>query len=68
MQIYIQSAFALLTLEKQEQEFMSLKHIDDSFQKVVIAGGLQPTYRNNAGILILNIYDFLLNRVNVGSI
>lgn len=63
--IYIQSAFALPTIEKQEQEFMSLKHIDDSFQKVVIVGGMQPTYRNDDGILILNIYDFLLNKVTI---
>lgn len=60
--VYIQSAFALPTLEKQNQEFNSLKHIDDSFQKVVIVGGMQPTYRNDEGILILNIFDFLLNK------
>lgn len=62
--VYIQSAFALPTLEKQNQEFNSLKHIDDSFQKVVIVGGMQPTYRNDDGILILNIFDFLLNKEN----
>ena len=61
--IYIQSAYAMPTPEKQEQELKSLKLINDSFQKVVIAGGMQPTYRNNDGILILNIYDFLLNKV-----
>lgn len=58
--IYIQSAFALLTEEKQEQEFNSLRQIKDSFQKIVIVGGLQPTYRNDEGILILNVYDFLM--------
>lgn len=58
--IYIQSAFALPTEEKQEQEFNSLKQIKDSFQKIVIVGGLQPTYRNDEGILILNVYDFLM--------
>lgn len=58
--IYIQSAFALPTEEKQEQEYNSLRQIKDNFQKVVIVGGLQPTYRNNNGILILNIYDFLM--------
>ena len=58
--IYIQSAFALPTEEKQEQEFNSLRHIKDSFQKIVIVGGLQPTYRNDEGILILNVYDFLM--------
>lgn len=63
--VYIQSAFALPNIEKQEQEFNSLKHIDDSFQKVVIVGGMQPTYRNDNGILILNIFDFLLNKVTI---
>lgn len=61
--IYIQSAYAIPTPEKQEQELKSLKRINDNFQKVIIAGGMQPTYRNNDGILILNIYDFLLNKV-----
>ena len=63
--IYIQSAYAMPTPEKQEQELKSLKLINDSFQKVVIAGGMQPSYRNNDGILILNIYDFLLNKVTI---
>ena len=61
--IYIQSAFAMPTPEKQEQELNSLKLIGDSFQKAVIVGGMQPTYRNNDGILILNVYDFLLDKV-----
>ena len=63
--VYIQSAYAMPTPEKQEQELRSLKLIGDNFQKVVIAGGMQPTYRNNDGILILNIYDFLLNKVTL---
>ncbi len=46
--IYIQSAYALPSEEKT--------------QKVVIVGGMQPTFRNDDGILILNIFDFLLNR------
>ena len=58
--IYVQSAFDLSSEEKQEQEFRSLKQIKDNFQKVVIVGGFQPTYRNDDGILILNIYDFLM--------
>ena len=60
--IYIQSAYALPSEEKTEQELRSLKQIKDSFQKVVIVGGMQPTFRNDDGILILNIFDFLLNR------
>lgn len=61
--VYVQSAFAMPTPEKREQEFASLRHIGDSFQKVVIVGGMQPTYRNDDGILVLNVFDFLLNRV-----
>ena len=63
--VYIQSAYVMPTPEKQEQELKSLKLIGDNFQKVVIAGGMQPTYRNNDGILILNIYDLLLNKVTL---
>lgn len=63
--IYIQSAYAMPTLEKQEQELNSLKRIKDNFQKIIIVGGMQPTYRNDDGILILNLYDFLLNKVTI---
>ena len=63
--IYIQSAYNMPTSEKQEQELKSLKHINDSFQKIIIVGGIQPTYRNDDGILILNLYDFLLNKVTI---
>lgn len=60
--IYIQSAFALPSDKKMEQELRSLKQINDNFKKVVIVGGMQPTFRNDDGILILNIFDFLLNQ------
>lgn len=63
--IYIQSAFAMDTEAKEDQEFESLRKIDDSFQKVVIVGGMQPTYRNDRGILIMNIYDFLLGKAEI---
>lgn len=63
--IYIQSAYEMPTLEKQEQELNSLKRIKDNFQKIIIVGGMQPTYRNNDGILILNLYDFLLNKITI---
>ena len=58
---YIQSALSLATQEKLEQELNSLLHIKDGFQKMVIAGGLTPTYQNDAGIVFMNIFDFLLN-------
>lgn len=65
--IYIQSAFALPTIDKQKQELNSLKRIDDNFKKVVIVGGMQPTYYNDDGILILNIYDFLFDKVSIDN-
>jgi len=59
--LYIQSALALPTPDKVEQEFKSLLHINDSFQKIVIVGGLAPTYQNDDGITVMNIFDFLLD-------
>ena len=63
--VYIQSALNLDGDSKEEQELASLKHINDNFQKVVVVGGMQPTYRNNDGILVLNIFDFLQNKVTI---
>ena len=62
--VYVQSAFVLDTDEKREQELRSLMRIKDSFQKIVITGGMQPTYRDESGILILNLFDFLLDKVS----
>lgn len=59
---YIQSALALPSQEKMEQELNSLRRINDDFQKILIVGdAMQPTYQNEDGILILNVYDFLLD-------
>ncbi|GHU93359.1 ATPase [Bacteroidia bacterium] len=58
---YIQSALALPTQEKINQEFNSLLQINDSFQKIVITGGLTPTYQNDNGIIVMNIFDFLMD-------
>lgn len=57
--IYIQSALALPTREKEEQEQMSLRNINDSFKKVIVVKD-GPTHYNEDGILILNLFDFLL--------
>ena len=58
---YIQSALSLPNPEKVEQEQNSLLRIDDNFQKMIIVGGMTPTHINDNGIIIMNIYDFLLN-------
>lgn len=57
--MYIQSALDMPTKEKIDQETNSLRHIKDGFPKIVIVGGLTPSYVNEDGILIINVIDFL---------
>lgn len=58
---YVQSALALPSREKLEQEQASLVHVDDSFKKVIITKeGFEPHY-DERGILTMNVYDFLLD-------
>lgn len=58
---YIQSAFSIPDREKMEQESNSLLRIDDSFKKIIVVKDLPaPTYTED-GILIISVYDFLLN-------
>ena len=58
---YIQSAFALPDREKVEQEQASLVKIPDSFKKIIVVGDNSPIWRNEEGVTIIGIYDFLLN-------
>ena len=57
--MYIQSALDMPTPEKIDQETNSLRHINDGFPKIVIVGGLTPSYVNTDGISIMNVIDFL---------
>lgn len=57
--IYIQSALALPTSEKMEQEQNALKRIPDAFTKIIIVKDI-PTHYNEDGIMILNLFDFFL--------
>lgn len=58
---YIQSAFAINSEEKKEQERSSLKCIDDSFKKIIIVkDNIVPRY-DEYGIYYIGIRDFLLN-------
>ena len=59
--IYIQSAFSIPSLEKEQQEQRPLIKINDSFKKVIITSGFISKHYNEQGILIMNIYDFLLD-------
>ena len=57
---YIQSAFALDTEEKRQQELNSLLKISDSFRKIVIVGTDIAEYTDNNGIRYMGIFQFLL--------
>jgi len=58
---YIQSAFSIPDREKMEQESNLLLRIDDSFKKIIVVKDLPaPTYTED-GILVISVYDFLLN-------
>lgn len=58
---YIQSALSLSTDEKEVQEKRSLLKIDDSFKKIIITDSNIPSHYNEEGILIMNVFDFLLD-------
>ena len=58
---YIQSAFALPTQKKIDQEQASLLKIPDSFKKIIVVNGKSPIWRNENGITFMGVYDFLLN-------
>lgn len=60
LRYYIQSAFAINSEEKKEQERNSLKRIDDSFKKIIIVrDNIVPRY-DEYGIYYIGIRDFLL--------
>ena len=59
---YIQSAYAMDSEEKRQQELNSLTKIDDSFQKIVIVGNDIAEYIDNKGIHFMGLFQFL----NVG--
>ncbi|MBE6336953.1 MAG: ATP-binding protein [Lentimicrobiaceae bacterium] len=57
---YIQSAYRMENDDKIKQEKSSLLKVDDSFKKIIIVGDEMPVTRDDNGITIINIYDFLL--------
>ena len=59
---YIQSALSIPNLEKMEQEQNSLVNIDDYFKKIIVVKDDIKLYHNEKGILIINLFDFLLNQ------
>ena len=59
---YIQSAFYIPDEEKMQQESNSLLNINDSFKKIIIVKDCPAPYYTEDGILVISVYDFLLNK------
>ncbi len=58
---YIQSAFAMNTPDKQEQEERPLNVIGDSFKKIIVVRDNIKVRRNDMGIVTVGIRNFLLD-------
>lgn len=58
---YIQSAFAIPDSDKMKQEQKSLVHIGDSFKKIIVVKDRIKLWRNEEGIVVMGIMEFLLN-------
>ncbi len=59
--IYIQSAHRLPTAAKRAQEERPLLSIRDAFRKVIITRDASSSYREENGVLILPLHEFLLH-------
>jgi len=58
---YIQSAYAMPDRAKMEQEQRSLVLTGDFFKKIIITKDTPAPYYNEDGVLIMGLFDFLLN-------
>lgn len=58
---YIQSAFAIPDEEKMKQEKSSLVRIGDFFKKMIVVKDNIKLWRNEEGIVVMGIMDFLLD-------
>lgn len=59
---YIQSVLSLPTHEKTTQEERPLLNIPDNFKKIIIVKDNQKPWITENGILVISIFDFLLNQ------
>ena len=58
---YIQSAYVIQDEDKMVQETNSFRNIYDSFKRVLVVKDDTTPYRNDDGILVVGLYDFLLD-------
>lgn len=65
---YIQSALSMPDEEKIKQEKKSLKAVKDSFKKIIIVKNTTPVMKDDDGIIVINLFDFLLNENSLQEI
>jgi len=58
-EIYVQTPYKYYFTE---QESRPLNHINDNFKKIIIVRDAPRHWHTESGILVLGIFDFLLNR------
>ena len=58
---YIQSAYAIPDQAKMEQEQRSLMLTGDFFKRIIITRDTPAPHYNENGVLLMSVYDFLLN-------
>ncbi len=58
---YIQSAYAIPDQAKMEQAQRSFMLTGDFFKRIIITKDTPAPYYNESGVLIMSVYDFLLN-------
>lgn len=58
--LYIQSAYSMPDEEKKRQEQRSLTLTNDSFAKIILTIDNIPTHTTDKGIVIMNIFEYLL--------
>ena len=59
---YVQSALNLSGEEKTDQEMRPLRHIPDSFKKIIVVRNQIKPWRTDDGFLVVGLIDFLLNQ------
>lgn len=62
--IYIQSAFHIPDEGKRDRELASFRNVADGFRRILIEGDRHITHYNEEGILLMSLYDFLLQGIS----
>ena len=65
LRVYIQSAYAIPDEEKARQEKRSLSLTGDSFRKIIVVADNIKSHRDEDGVEIVSLKDFLLGEVEL---